>query len=92
MKFSIYTKNDNGTGMEYTTKEQFLHEVGLMVDDCIANGGTYFSINVDADESCFCTNDCNECPFGGDITDDCTDCAYANDYHFVNGECISRNI
>lgn len=53
MEFSIYTMYDNGSGMEYLNKEDFLEEVGLMIDDCIANGGTYFSISVDTDASCF---------------------------------------
>ena len=61
MTFSIYTTNDNGTGMQYTTKEQFLHEVGLMIDDCVANGGTYFSIEVDTDASCFDTEYDDDC-------------------------------
>jgi hypothetical protein len=53
MEFTIYTLNDNGSGMEYYSKEEFLKEVGLMIDDCIANGGTYFSISVDSDASSF---------------------------------------
>lgn len=51
--FSIYTLNDSGSGMEYNTKEEFLRELSLEIDDCIANGGTYFSVSVDADASCF---------------------------------------
>ena len=54
MEFTIDTLNDNGSGMEYYNKEDFLKEVSLMIDDCIANGGAYFSIAVDADASCFC--------------------------------------
>ena len=57
MKFTIVTTNDNGSGMKYFTKEDFLKEVGLMVDDCINNGGTYFHIDVDADASCFLRDD-----------------------------------
>ena len=53
MKFTIMTINDSGSGMKYFAKEDFLKEVGLMIDDCIANGGTYFHIDVDADASCF---------------------------------------
>lgn len=53
MKFSIYTLNDNGSGAEYFTKQSFLEEISLMIDDCVANGGSYFSISVDADASCF---------------------------------------
>lgn len=53
MKFYIETTNDNGSGMEYNTKEDFLNEISLMIDDCIANGGTYFDAQVDSDASCF---------------------------------------
>ena len=53
MEFIIYTMNDSGSGMEYYSKEKFLKEMSLMIDDCIANGGTYFSVQVDADASCF---------------------------------------
>lgn len=51
--FTIETLNDNGSGMEYKTKEEFLNEVSAMIDDCIANGGTFFDIQVDSDVSCF---------------------------------------
>ena len=53
MKFYINTLNDNGSGMEYNTKEEFLKELSLMIDDCIENGGTFFDANIDADASCF---------------------------------------
>lgn len=53
MIFSIYTLNDNGSGMGYYSKEAFLRELSLEIDDCIANGGTFFSVSVDADASCF---------------------------------------
>lgn len=53
MKFTIETLNDNGSGMEYNNKADFLHELSLMIDDCIANGGTYFDVQVDSDASCF---------------------------------------
>ena len=32
----------------------------------------------------------NVCPIGGNIGNDCQDCAYSSDYHFSNGECVSR--
>ncbi len=54
INFTIETLNDNGSGMEYTSKEAFMKEISLMVDDCIANGGTFFDIQVDSDASCFC--------------------------------------
>lgn len=53
MKFTIETLNDNGSGMKYSTKEEFLKEISLMIDDCIANGGTFFDVQVDSDASCF---------------------------------------
>ena len=60
MKFTIMTINDNGSGMKYFTKEDFLKEVGLMIDDCIVNGGTYFHIDVDSDVSCFYNDEDDE--------------------------------
>jgi hypothetical protein len=53
MEFTIETLNDNGSGMKYNTKEEFLHELSLMIDDCIANGGIFFDVQVDSDASCF---------------------------------------
>lgn len=53
MHFYINTMNDNGSGMEYHSKEDFLKEISLMIDDCIMNGGTYISCDVDSDASCF---------------------------------------
>ena len=57
MKFYIETMNDNGSGMAYNTKEDFLHELSLMIDDCIANEGSFFDVQVDSDASCFCNNE-----------------------------------
>lgn len=57
MGFSIYTMNDNGSGMYYSDKEKFLMELSRMIDDCMANGGNYFSVSVDTDASCF---DCGD--------------------------------
>lgn len=57
MKFRITTLNDNGSGMRYSTKEEFLKEISSMIDDCDINGGTFFSIEVDADANCFCNNE-----------------------------------
>lgn len=53
MEFTIETLNDCGSGMRYRSKEDFMKEVSLMIDDCIANGGTFFDIQVDSDVSCF---------------------------------------
>lgn len=57
INFTIETLNDNGSGMEYTSKEAFMKEISLMIDDCIANGGTFFDIQVDSDASCFYTDE-----------------------------------
>lgn len=57
INFTIETLNDNGSGMEYTSKEAFMKEISLMIDDCIANGGTFFDIQVDSDASCFCPDE-----------------------------------
>lgn len=51
--FTIKTLNDNGSGMSYHTKEEFLNEISLMIDDCLTNGGTYFDVQIDSDASCF---------------------------------------
>lgn len=32
------------------------------------------------------------CPLGGDETNDCEWCVYSGEYHFVNGECVKREI
>lgn len=53
MIFTIETLNDNGSGMKYTTKEEFLKEIELMIDDCINNGGSFFDAQIDSDASCF---------------------------------------
>ena len=57
MDFYVYTQNDNGSGMKFRSKEDFLEEMELMIDDCIENGGTYFDVTVDADASCFYQGD-----------------------------------
>ena len=44
MKFTITTMNDNGSGMEFSKKEDFLREITMMVADCIENGGTFFDV------------------------------------------------
>lgn len=53
INFTIETLNDNGSGMKYASKEEFMKELSLMVDDCIANGGTFFDVQVDSDANCF---------------------------------------
>ena len=57
MKYDIRTITDNGTGMEYFNKEDFIKEISLLIDDCITNGGTRFYVEVFADASCFLKDD-----------------------------------
>ena len=57
MDFYISTNSDNGSGMSYKTKEDFLKEIELMIDDCIENGGSYFEVTVDSDASCYWNED-----------------------------------
>lgn len=59
MRFYIYTKNGNGSGIRYHKKEDFLKEIVLMIKDCIANDGTYFSVDVETDANCFLYNERN---------------------------------
>ena len=51
MKFYIGAKNSSG--QEFETKEEFLKEVSLMIDNCEVNGGLQFDIEVESDASCF---------------------------------------
>lgn len=51
MKF--YISSETGSGMKYFTKEEFLKELSLQIDDCINNGGTEFEVIVSADADCF---------------------------------------
>lgn len=50
---TFYIGASSGSGQEFNNKEDFLHELSLMIDDCAANGGTQFDVTVDADASCF---------------------------------------
>jgi hypothetical protein len=71
MKFYIATNGaDNGSGMEYHTKEDFLEEIGLMIDDCIANGGETFDCTVWSDASCFAAPEDDEDEDDDDDEDD----------------------
>lgn len=51
MKF--YIGSESGSGMEFRNIEDFLMELTLMIEDCETNGGTEFSVTVEADASCF---------------------------------------
>ena len=50
---TFYIGSENASGMSFKTKEDFLKEISLMIDDCEANGGTQFDIMVEADASCY---------------------------------------
>ena len=61
----IFTTNsiyDNGSGCAYYTKEKFLEEISAMIDDCVANGGTYFDVEVTTDASCYSTEESKKLP------------------------------
>lgn len=55
MKFSVY--NEDGSGMKFKSKEEFLNEISLMIDDCQANGGSYFDAEINSDASCYYEGD-----------------------------------
>lgn len=38
---------------KWLEEEDLLAELSMMIDDCIANGGTFFDVQVDSDASCF---------------------------------------
>lgn len=53
--FMISSLRDCGSGMFFKTKEDFMNEISLMIDDWLANGGTVFDVQVDSDASCYST-------------------------------------
>ncbi len=53
MEYTIETLSDNGSGMRYTSKEAILKELSMEIDDCIANGGTFFDVQISSDASTF---------------------------------------
>lgn len=57
MKFYISDTFTSGSGQEFNSKPEFLEELSRMIDDCEENGGTYFDVTVDTDESCFDLNE-----------------------------------
>ena len=42
-----------GTGLEYTTKEDFLNEIASMIDKSIDHGGSWISIELFSDASVY---------------------------------------
>lgn len=57
MKFYISDTFTNGSGQSFGSKTDFLEELSRMIDDCEANGGTYFELTVNTDASCFIENE-----------------------------------
>lgn len=53
MKFTIETLNDNGSGMKFSSREEFIAEINKMIDDAEANGFEYFDVQIDCDVSVF---------------------------------------
>ena len=53
MKFTIETLHDNGSGMRYSTREEFIAEINRMIDDAEVKGFKYFDAQIDCDVSTF---------------------------------------
>jgi hypothetical protein len=53
MDFYVADSYTNGSGQRFASKSAFLAEVSKMIDDCEANGGTFFDLLVSTDASCF---------------------------------------
>lgn len=60
MIFTTMSVWDNGSGCAYYTKEKFIEEISAMIDDCIANGGTHFDVEITTDASCYSTEEKSE--------------------------------
>lgn len=60
MTFTTMSTWDNGSGCTYYTKEKFLEEVAAMIDDYVANGGTYFDAEITTDASCYLIEESKE--------------------------------
>lgn len=54
--FTIETVNDNGSGIKYYSKNEFLTEISRMVDDALLNGCTFIDFQCDSDASFFANN------------------------------------
>lgn len=51
MDYSIYTQG--GTGLKYTTKEDFFNTISDMIDKSIDHGGSWISIELFSDASVY---------------------------------------
>lgn len=54
MDFDINTSIDNeNVNITFNSKEEFLQNLSVLIDNCIANNGSYFEIMIDSDTNCF---------------------------------------
>lgn len=53
MIFTTMSVWDNCSGCAYYTKEKFLEEISAMIDNCIANRGSHFDVEITTDASCY---------------------------------------
>lgn len=49
----FYIAHEDGNVLSYDTKEEFLEELALQIDDSEESGGTFFSVEVESDGDCF---------------------------------------
>lgn len=59
MWFTIATLNDNGSSMKFLSKDDFLKELSMMIDNCNDNGGSFFDVEVNSNVSCFLMDEDN---------------------------------
>lgn len=60
MIFTTKSVWDNGSGCAYYTKEKFLEEISAMIDNCTANDGRYFDVEITSDASCYLKEESEE--------------------------------
>lgn len=60
MIFTTTSVWDNGCGCAYYTKEEFLEEISSRIDNCIANGGSYFDTEITTDANCYLIEESKE--------------------------------
>lgn len=46
MNFYIGTLNDNGSGIAYNSKEEFIQRISNIIDNAIANGDDFFDVQI----------------------------------------------
>ena len=57
MKFNITVRGKNCSAglILLSNKDDFLKKITELIDNCDINGGTFFSITIESDRSCFPT-------------------------------------